>query len=316
MTAVTSAPDIIAMGEPMYEFNSARGSSDRANRSWLGGFGGDTSNTAIAAARLGASVGYVSALGNDPFGAAFRALWAAEGVDATHVATNNDAHTAVYFVNHGPDGHQFSYLRAGSAASRVGPADVPIAYIQGAKVLHVSAISQAISASATDAVFAAIAAARAAGVIVSYDTNLRLKLWPLDRARAIIHATAAQAHICLPGLDDARLLTGLDEPDAIVDFYLSLGVEIIALTLGKAGALVATRERRDTIPGIQCAAIDATGAGDAFDGAFLTDYLISRDPFTAARFANVAAGLSTEGWGAVDPLPTRAAVEARIRAGG
>jgi 2-dehydro-3-deoxygluconokinase len=309
MTAFAS-PDIIAMGEPMYELNSARGTD---GRNWLGGFGGDTSNAAIAAARLGASVGYVTALGDDPFGAAFRALWASEGVDASAVATRTDGHTAVYFVNHGPDGHQFSYLRAGSAASRMGPPDVPIDYIKGARVLHVSAISQAISASACDAVFAAIAAAHTAGILVSYDTNLRLKLWPLERARAIIHAAVAKAQILLPGLDDARLLTGLDTPDAIADFYLDLGVEVVALTLGKAGALVATRAKREIIPGITCAAIDATGAGDAFDGAFLTAYLASNDPFGAARFANVAAGLSTEGWGAVDPLPRRAAVEARLK---
>jgi 2-dehydro-3-deoxygluconokinase len=319
MPAATASPDIIAMGEPMYEFNSARGGGDGVadigatdGRNWLGGFGGDTSNTAIAAARLGASVGYVTALGDDAFGAAFRTLWASEGVDTSAVATRTDGHTAVYFVNHGSDGHQFSYLRAGSAASRMGPADVPADYIKGAKILHVSAISQAISASSADAVFAAIAAARAAGVTVSYDTNLRLKLWPLERARAIIHAAVAQSQICLPGLDDAQLLTGLQDPNAVVDFYLDLGVEIVALTLGKEGALVATRDKREIIPGISCAAIDATGAGDAFDGGFLTEYLATKDPFAAARFANVAAGLSTEGWGAVDPLPRRAQVEARI----
>ncbi len=318
MTGARPSPDIVAMGEPMYEFNSARGQvgpadGEAAGRNWLGGFGGDTSNAAIAAARLGASVGYITALGDDAFGTAFRALWAAENVDASTVATRSDGHTAVYFVNHGPSGHQFSYLRAGSAASRMGPADVPVDYIAGARILHVSAISQAISPSAADAVFAAIAAARAAGVTVSYDTNLRLKLWPLDRARAIIHAAVAQSQICLPGLDDAQLLTGLNDPNAIADFYLDLGVEIVALTLGKDGALVATRQRREIIPGITCAAIDATGAGDAFDGGFLTDYLAGKDPFAAARFANVAAGLSTEGWGAVDPLPRRAQVEARIK---
>jgi 2-dehydro-3-deoxygluconokinase len=312
LPAAPSSPDIIAVGEPMYEFNSAR--SDDGRR-WLGGFGGDTSNAAIAAARAGGSVGYITALGADHFGQAFRDLWAQEGVDISHVGTRADAHTAVYFVNHGPDGHQFSYLRAGSAASRMSPADIPADYIRSAKILHLSAISQAISASACDAAFAAITVARAAGVLVSYDTNLRLKLWPIERARAIIHATVAEADICLPGLDDAKLLTGLDTADAIADHYLGLGNRIVALTLGKDGALVATPDRREIIPGILCAAIDATGAGDAFDGAFLTRYLETGDPFVAARFANVAAGLSTEGWGAVDPLPRRAAIDARVAAG-
>ncbi|MEJ1157104.1 sugar kinase [Prosthecomicrobium sp. N25] len=299
--------DILAFGEPMIEFNDTG-----KDRLWLSGFGGDTSNAAIAAARLGARVGYFTALGPDAFGQAFRDLWAREGVDASTVITDPAAHTAVYFVTHGPDGHAFSYLRAGSAASRVKPADLPADAIAAAKVLHVSAISQAISPTACDAVFAAIRIAREAGAKVSYDTNLRLRLWPLDRARAVIEATAALSHILLPGLDDARLLTGLEDPDAICDHYLAKGVEIVALTLGKDGSLVATPERRERIPPIACRAVDATGAGDAFDGGFLTEWLQSGDPFRAGRFANVVAGLSTEGYGAVEPLPRRDAALARL----
>lgn len=299
--------DILAFGEPMFEFNHTG-----EGRQWLGGFGGDTSNAAIAAARLGARVGYFTGLGDDAFGKDFLALWAREGVDAGRVKIDPAAHTAVYFVTHGPDGHAFSYLRAGSAASRIGPADVPADLVGAARVLHVSAISQAISASACDAVFAAIRTAREAGRLVSYDTNLRLRLWPLDRARAVIEATARLTDILLPGLDDARLLTGLDDADAICDHYLALGVRIVGLTLGAEGSLVATAERRERIPSIACRPVDATGAGDAYDGAFLTEYLAHGDPFRAGRFANVAAGMSTEGYGAVDPLPTRAAVLARL----
>lgn len=309
MTA-TPALDILAFGEPMYEFNQARAAAGSKN--WLGGFGGDTSNTAVAAARLGARVGYFTALGDDAFGRAFRDMWAEEGVDASAVLTDPAAHTAVYFVTHGPAGHVFSYLRAGSAASRVTPDDLPKALIAGARVLHVSAIGQAISPSACDAVFAAIRIAREAGVTVSYDTNLRLRLWPLDRATAVIEATAALCDILLPGLDDARKLTGLDDADAICDHYLAKGVKIVGLTLGRDGALVATPDRRERIAPIPCDPVDATGAGDAFDGAFLAEWLKSGDPFLAGRFANVAAGLSTEGYGAVAPLPRREAVTARM----
>jgi 2-dehydro-3-deoxygluconokinase len=84
--------------------------------------------------------------------------------------------------------------------------DLPLAVIRAAKVLHLSGISQAISASACDACFAPIEDARDAGVKISYDTNLRLKLWPLPRARAIIRASLALADWALPSLDDARLL--------------------------------------------------------------------------------------------------------------
>lgn len=219
------------------------------------------------------------------------------------------AHTGIYFVSHGPDGHQFSYMRAGSAASRMTPADLPKDAIRKAKVLHVSGISQAISHSAADAVFEAIAVARANGVLVSYDTNLRTKLWPLARARAVIHAAMADADIALPGHEDAVQLTGLGEPEAIVDFYLRLGAGVVALTLGAKGTLVASKDERTLIEAFPVEAVDATAAGDTFDGAFLAEYVSHGDPFRAARFANAAAALSTMGYGAVAPMPRREAVE-------
>jgi 2-dehydro-3-deoxygluconokinase len=294
-------PDIIAIGEALFELNQA---DDGAP--FLPGYGGDTSNAMIAAARSGASTGYFTAVGADRFGRALVELWAAEGVDASRVIVNGGAHTGIYFVTHGPEGHEFSYLRAGSAASRITETDIPADYIGAARLLHASGISQAISSSAADAVFAALDIARRRKVLTAYDTNLRLKLWPLARARAVIHEAMKSVDIALPGLDDARQLTGLEQPDAIVDFYLKLGASVVALTLGKEGALVATPERRERVASIPVEAVDATGAGDAFDGAFLAEYLRAGDPFAAARFANAAAALSTRGYGAVPPLPTRA----------
>ena len=141
---------------------------------------------------------------------------------------------------------------------------------------------------------------------VSFDTNLRLKLRPLERARAITHAAMRDCDIALPGLEDAVHLTGLDEPDAIADFYLNLGAGTVALTLGRAGTLVATAQRREQISVREVAAVDATAAGDTFDGAFLAELLEGRDPFAAARYANAAAALSTLGFGAVAPMPSRA----------
>ncbi|MDB5767520.1 MAG: pfkB, partial [Collimonas fungivorans] len=171
--------DILAYGEAMVEFNQRQHDA----RMYLQGFGGDTSNFCIAAARQGARSGYISALGNDHFGQKLRDLWLAEQVDASHVTSDPQAATGVYFVSHDQDGHHFDYLRAGSAASRYASAQLPLAAIAAAKVLHLSGISLAISASACDAGLAAMAHARKHGVRTSLDTNLRLKLWPLERAQ-------------------------------------------------------------------------------------------------------------------------------------
>ena len=117
---------------------------------------------------------------------------------------------------------------------------MPKDYIAGARFLHVSAIGQAISESARRTCDAALSAARAAGVKVSYDTNLRLRLWDLETARRTIDATIARCDIALPSLDDSQQLTGLAAPDAIADCYLKLGAPLVALKMAADGCLIAT----------------------------------------------------------------------------
>ena len=307
MTPASSTPEIFCLGEPLVELNQ------QSDGRYLPGFGGDTSNCAIAAARQGARVGLLTRIGADAFGEQLQALWQQEGLDTRQVIQDPDAPTGVYFVTHHASGHQFSYLRAGSAASRMTPASFPPEALTGAQTLHTSGISQAISSSACDTVFALMAEARSLGVKVSFDTNLRLKLWSLNRARALIHEAVRQCDLVLPGLEDAIQLTGLEQPEAILDFYLNLGASVVALTLGAEGVWVATATERQRIPGFTVAAVDATGAGDTFDGAFLAEWVAGRSPFEAAVYANAAAALSTQGYGAVNPMPVRAQVEAYLQ---
>jgi len=306
--------DIVSLGEPMVEFNQT---GDGAGRLYLQGYGGDTSNFAIAAARQGARVAYVSALGDDPYGRLLRDLWSAEGVDHASVLTNAQAYTAIYFVTHDEHGHQFSFFRSGSAASLITPADLPRERIAAAKVLHLSGITLAISASSCDTAYAAIDTARAAGVTVCFDTNLRLKLWPIDRARAVMSDVIAHCDLCLPSYDDIVAITGLTDPDALVDHCLRLGAKTVALKLGAEGALLATAQQRHRIAPHPCTPLDATGAGDVFGGAFVARTVAGDDLLSAGRYACVAAALSTEGYGAVEPIPhaarVRAALDATVR---
>jgi len=308
---MSTFPALICLGEPMIEFNRPR---EGDGLTWVQGFGGDTSNAAIAAARQGATAGYLTSLGRDWMGDAFLELWKKESVDASGVARHETAPTGVYFVTHGDQGHRFDFLRKGSAASLMTATDLPRDYIGRGRILHLSAISQAISDTARATCRAAIDAARAAGVEVSYDTNLRLRLWDLDTARRTIDETMALTTIALPSLDDSRQLTGLEEPDAIVDHYLAMGPRLVALKMGAEGALVASRERRVRVATHKVTAVDATGAGDTFDGAFLARLLAGDNFDAAARYANVAAALKTRGYGAVTPIPRREEVEAALKA--
>jgi 2-dehydro-3-deoxygluconokinase len=302
-----SPPTILAYGEAMVEYNQVKGGH---GRDYLQGFGGDTSNFLIAAARQGASCAYLSALGADAAGRSLRALWDAEGVDHSHVIENAAAPTGLYFVTHGPAGHEFSFARKGSAASLYRPADVPGEAIRAAKVIHLSGISLAISESACDAAYTMVEVARKAGVRISFDTNLRLKLWSIHRARAIMRDMLTLTDIALPSYDDVVAITGLEKPDAIVDLLLTLGAKIVALKLGAEGALVADGARRIHIQPHPCQPVDATGAGDCFGGAFIARLVAGDDVEAAGRYAAIAAALSTQGYGAVAPIPHAAQVRA------
>ena len=295
--------DLITFGEPLLEFARLQ---EGGRPTFLQGFGGDTSNVAVAAARQDANVAILARLGQDSFGDSFMNLWGLEGIGLDLVERDDDAPTGAYFIDYDDRGHHFTYLRSTSAATRMRPDLLPFDAIAASRILHLSGITQAISVGSCDAAFAAIEHARANDTLVSYDTNLRLKLWPLHRARAVILATIPMLDYCLPSLDDARRLLGTDDPEAITDDLLDRGARVVVLKMGAEGALVATGEEREHVPAHPVEAVDATAAGDTFDGAFLAEILRGEPAVAAARHAVVAAGLSTRGPGAVEPMPTRA----------
>ncbi len=314
MSEPATALDLVCLGEPMLELNLQN--ADRTGgRTYLEAHGGDASNVAVAAARQGARAAFLTAVGDDPAGRSFFELWRRERVDAQAVRVDPDHPTGLYFVSHDAEGHHFSYLRRGSAASHYQLDAAARAQIEQARVVLAAGISLGISEGAADTVFDAMALARSAGARVAFDTNYRPKLWPPRRASAVIGEAMRQADIVFPGFEDIQMLLGLSDPDTIVDHVLAQGPGIVVLKMGHAGALLATPERRWRIPPFPCSPVDATGAGDAFCGSFLAvmtqgENLMTEDDDLkeAARYAACAAALATTSFGAVPPIPTRGAV--------
>ena len=162
-----------------------------------------------------------------------------------------------------------------------------------------------------------MAIAREANVKISYDPNLRLKLLPLEQAKAIIDRTIAMADIVLPSIEDAQPLTGKDSAEEILQLYLDLGPEAVALKLGAEGSVLATREKNQDgvrlniqkFDPYKIDSKDTTGAGDTFDAAFVVGYLAGWPPEKCMRFANAAAAMTTTELGAVSPIPRLKVVE-------
>lgn len=302
---------LVSLGEALVEFAAVDGSLEEA-QTYRRGFGGDTSNFAVAAARLGAQVAYVTRVGDDGFGRCLLRMWQREGVDTRYVQVVAEEPTGIYFLARDADGRShFTYYRTHSAASRLSPGDVPGEAVDGARLLHTSGISQAISPSAREAVRWALERARRRGVVVSYDLNVRPKLLPPEQFREVVLEALPWVDLAFLSTEDAGyVFPGLEEED-ILDAVLDAGARVAVLKRAERGCVVAsTHGERLTVPEWPIDAVDPTGAGDAFDAAFAVEWLAGRPLEDVAWFANAVGALTTTDVGATAALPTREQVEA------
>lgn len=303
--------ELVSLGEALVEFAAVGGSLEDA-QTYRRGFGGDTSNFAVAAARLGARVAYVTRVGDDGFGRCLLRMWQREGVQTRYVRVVPEEPTGIYFLAQDPGGRShFTYYRADSAASRLSPQDVPPEAVDAARLLHTSGISQAISPSAREAVRWALERARRRGVVVSYDLNVRPKLLPPPRFREVVLEALPWVDLAFLSTEDAGYVFPDVAEEDVLRAVLNLGARVAVLKRAERGCAVATAEgERLAVPAWPVDAVDPTGAGDAFDAAFAVEWLAGRRLDQAARFANAVGALATTEVGATAALPTRAQVEA------
>jgi 2-dehydro-3-deoxygluconokinase len=302
--------DVVTVGEPMVLFMAQQPGALEHAASYAQVTAGAELNVATGLARLGLRVGYLSRLGDDSFGRHLAAFMDREGIDRRHVTIDAQHATGFMLKSLAPDGSdpQIEYHRRGSAASRLGPADHPAAYCAASRHLHLTGICPAISDSARALVFEMAEAARAAGRSVSFDPNLRPRLWPSEAAmRETLNRLAALSDWVLPGLAEGRVLTGCDTPEGIADFYLARGARAVVVKLGPAGAFYADAAGRGTVAGVPVArVVDTVGAGDGFAVGVISALLEGRPLLEAVARGNAIGARVVQHPGDCDGLPTRA----------
>ena len=270
-------------------------------------FGGDTCNLLVAAARLGTSTGYITRVGDDPFGPFLLSAWQAEGID-TSQARVVPGFNGLYLISLLPGGErEFVYYRKGSAASTLEPGDLDETAIASARILHLSGISQAISPSCRAATLAAARLARKHGVMVSFDPNLRVRLWSLAEAQAAMAELLPYVDVVLPSApDESSALIGEADPAAVAADLHRKGARLVAVTCGANGVVVSDGQTVTPVPAhIPELVRDTSGAGDVFNGAFLHGLIQGMAPVDAAHLGVVAAGLKVRGRGAIASQPRR-----------
>jgi sugar/nucleoside kinase (ribokinase family) len=271
-------------------------------------FAGAESNFAIALARLGVEVTWISRLGDDPLGAIVRDALAAEGIDLRYVRTDADAPTGL-FLKWREAGRSYPlYYRRGSAASRLQPEDVPDDALEGVELVHLTGITTALGDGARSLVVDLARRAKARGITVTFDPNLRPALWSsAAEAAAVQSDVLSDVDWYLCGLDEGRALFGADTAAGVVEAAREAGAGDAVVRTGDRGAFVHGQE----IPLEQIAkVVDEVGAGDAFDAGFAYGCLQGWAPAECARFGNRIAAEALGGTGDWETLPHLADLDA------
>jgi len=274
-------------------------------RSFSFGIGGAESNVAIGVARLGGEVTWLGRVGADATGDLIDRRLRAEHVHT--LAVRDDAYTGLMVKYRRAGDHlHVDYHRAGSAGSRISPADVP-ADLAGATILHVTGITPALSDSARAAVFHAVETARAAGVTVSVDVNYRAKLWSRFDAAPVLRDLVSRADLVFAGPEEAALFIGA-EP--VVAGLASLGPAEVVVKDGPRGCTALIDGAEFSLPALPVQVVDPVGAGDAFVAGYLTERLAGANAQRRLRTAIAMGAYAVTVPGDCEGLPTRAELAA------
>nr|WP_081655998.1 sugar kinase [Amycolatopsis vancoresmycina] len=284
---MTSGPEVLCVGETMALFVPAEpGPPDEVKR-WVRTIGGAESNVACNLPTLGVRSGWVSAVGDDPFGRAMLREVASHGVDVSACVIDPTRPTGLYVKESGAGGSPVRYYRSGSAASGMGPSLLDRLDLGGVRVLHLSGITPALSDSCLALVRALLELPRG-DRLVSFDVNLRPALWT-GRDPGLLAELAGQADIVLTGDDEARHVWGTGDPAELR--ALLPGPRTLVVKHGERGATLVEGEPLFA-PALAVDVVEPVGAGDAFAAGFLAATLRGATPLERLRQGHLQAAVT------------------------
>ncbi|SKC86297.1 sugar kinase [Maledivibacter halophilus] len=302
--------DVVTFGETMVLFNPDSNGPLRYAHRFTKSIGGAESNVAIALTRLGHEVGWFSRVGNDEFGKYIKSVIRGEGVDVSRVVEDEERNTGLIFkerfMHTDPN---IYYYRKNSATSFLNVDDLDYDYIKQSKILHITGITLALSKLAREAVYKAIEIAKKEKVLISFDPNMRFKLWSKEEAKPILLDIAKKVDIILPGISEAEMLLGINNPKEISNRFLDMGCNTVAIKLGKEGCYVSDKNSGEFCDGYVIDKFeDTVGAGDGFAAGFLSGILKGLSLKESAQMANAVGAMATLVRGDMEGFPTTSQV--------
>jgi 2-dehydro-3-deoxygluconokinase len=295
--------DVVTMGETMVSLRT--GTPLRLGGTLAMTMAGAESNVAIGLARLGHSVRWGGRVGSDEVGAFILRTLRAEAVGVDTVVTDPRRPTGLMLAERRiADVSRVSYYRTGSAGSALTIADATACLRDGARILHVTGITPALSKSSANAITAAVRAARRAGILVSVDVNFRSKLWTAKEARPVLSSLVRSADIVIASEDELRIVAPEEESEAAQELAAS-GVSHLVIKRGARGASVWHDGETNHAPAIGVAVLDTIGAGDAFTAGYLSGVLDGLTTAAALHRGTITGAFAVAAVGDWEGLPTR-----------
>lgn len=307
--------DVVTIGETMVMFSPAQSGPLRYVHNFQKRMAGAESNVAIGLARLGHSCSWISRVGDDEFGRFLLRELQGEGVDISQVKMDPHAPTGIMFkeIREGSDTRVY-YYRSGSAASRMTPEDLEPCFPDGAKILHITGITPALGECCRNTVMKAVTMAKEQSCTVSFDPNIRLKLWSREEAAKTLGRLVPYADILLCGQEEGEILFGTDNAQALLDCILNAGVGTAVVKMGTQGCWIASGEERHRVEAFPVSrVVDPIGAGDAFAAGFLAGVLEGGTLLECGRLANAMGAFAVTAAGDFEGLPDRRGMDAFLR---
>lgn len=302
--------DVVALGELVIDLVPSAASHDAP--CFAAKPGGAPGNVAVGVARLGGRAAMLSKVGDGSFGRLLIESLKRYGVATKGVLTTRTANTSLAIVTVLPDNdREFALYRHGCAESTYGPAELDETVIRAAGVLHVGSLLLGHpTCAATQR--RAVRVARDAGALISVDINLRSSLWPNNQDMRTAAIEAAEcANILKASSDELEFLTGEPDPAAAIAKLWRPGLQVIAVTFGADGAILATPQHIAAAPGFAVPVVDTVGCGDAFTASLLRDLVASPGDINSmaglarlVRRACAAGALAATAAGGMDAMPT------------
>ncbi|WP_410767754.1 PfkB family carbohydrate kinase [Fontibacillus sp. BL9] len=306
--------DVIAIGEVLIDFTPA-GRSAGGNEQFECNPGGAPANVAAALSRLGASSALISKVGSDQFGALLHDTLHSIGVDVSGVSNTDEANTTLAFVHLDDKGDRsFSFFRKPGADTFLHVKDVPLEMLEASRVLHYGTLSMTHEPAQT-ATRTAVLKAKEAGVLLSFDPNVRFALWDSkEEAKQNILWGMKYADILKISEEELSFITGTSDVEkGSLELQAQFGIALIVVTLAEKGCYYRLAGQDGYVPGFQVKVIDTTGAGDAFLGCLLykiletgssLNDLTNQQIVSMLTFANAGGALVTTRKGALGAMPS------------